>query len=1051
MRVAMQANKIAAFGLFGLIVAALIWACLPIAQSPSGDTDRTAAEQAAESNTRILVRLTRYAFAQNLLIVRRDSESGWHLELIQPSLTGASDEELSIARAAYNAIRASPLRRDLLAISQKAVQFSETGRVSQLDIGRLRYVPPRDKSVYRELVVRTATNAEGASSFPSSRNIALSIGCSVAGGATQLDGRAAAMSAPSALWYPIWDSDRAIRPEPITAELPINPVCPLQATYASESMEITVAGEKILQLRALPVNNGALVHLKVLAGTASDNVSVRLNGKLLSMKDIDWIRFDEERGDASAKITIRLGNKKTDKVVTLWIAKSRASDAVFYRNSQGRTIWARQPTPFYVEMANALRGWGENASEGKPAELWLTRNDSTEQLILKAMEGQRIPIPRPDSFVPTCAALDSRSLDETQKAAGELVEANGDQTHMPVSVTVMHTKSGEIRALASNIQAASVCRDPSGEYDVRSNKVGDAESPLCRGKIDYNLCAQSIGSTAKPVVSAAILSAHPEYRFLRIPALGWRIRCGDLNPRSVKPEGHCSESVVGISLGKNGLNEVSARYGGGDVDWNTFMARSMNRSSSTLMGLSARIGDSTSVDKSYGLDAVRPGEKWIDLPKSDYFTFAGTVPPVSYTRKPPRILYGANGKLKTSAQPSDFAWAKQMNTLFDVSSTNTKIARSLTAEASTVTRAQALWGRGIVEAASTAQALSQLAPAETNFQMDGDLDFRGDYVPIILGGGSSTWSPITLAEAYSRVATNTRVRATFVRSSKDMTPPLLAKGSESLIGLETVLLSLNGVTKPEVSGTAGALNEAIKSLGALVPSHQQLVIYAKTGTPFIDSSSPSDESRGFDALKQSKAFSYDQGVSVGSADNLREVRKYTLKICNLIVDNESMLTVTQRPDCASKIDEAFRDFDKSYVPALIKSVLRDMFNFNNLPPDAQADNRNPIYIDSRGVARHSGRDDRSTTRKCYKNSGECRDVPREGHHLVLIAALYKKAIPFADFKAGSIPSPDDAVTVTIALREKLEGGPTSTLGLMNKLLAVDGVVAKQLRLSPSKS
>lgn len=94
------------------------------------------------------------------------------------------------------------------------------------------------------------------------------------------------------------------------------------------------------------------------------------------------------------------------------------------------------------------------------------------------------------------------------------------------------------------------------------------------------------------------------------------------------------------------------------------------------------------------------------------------------------------------------------------------------------------------------------------------VSFRGNVVPIILGGQDSTWNAILVAQSFARLVTGKQVSASLVRQTRDT--PNLSRGNWG--GLS------RGLAEVATVGTA-------EELAGLVQDH---VFYAKTGTPELD-------------------------------------------------------------------------------------------------------------------------------------------------------------------------------------------------------------------------
>lgn len=1027
------------------ISCSLFWALAPLSESESSaQKSQKRVDAAARARANDLEQLAKFAFAKNLVAIRQDSQHGWSLRLVDPS--GRMDltaEERESRIRAYKAIRSSPLRRDLLALSQDSVRFSESGKVAGLTVNAMRYVPPRERGQTREFTVRAALPEKQMKAADDSTFFPFSIGCSVAPLTSNVVSYPANTGTDRVVGGSVrWRASASGQSQPAT--MIIGHSCPDPAVLASQRLIVQIDGQPVMQFGAIPAPQGVQVYYKT-EGINPLAATVRFNGRLLNNSELGWLTIKpEEPGKFTLKVTV--GGQP--KLITLWVSKARAPDAVFFRSSKGRTIWARSPTPFYVELAQSLGSRAAGVSDGKSNEIVVTRNDVYEQSILQDLSAEGVPMPAAADTTPfpTCAALDARTLAQKQHATGKQVVINRVLAHVPVSVTLMDSIGGEIRAMASNIRAAAVCRDSRGDYHVRSNNVDDAENPLCRGKVDYNFCAKSIGSTAKPIVGAAILAAHPDYRTLQIPSAGWK-RCGDINPQAKYPDSLCSESVVGTSL-LPGLGEASKPPVGGLVDWDRFMAKSLNRYAATLMALAARTKASTTADGTRGLIVPANRSSNADqLPASDKFQLidAGGVLR-EYTTRPNSIAFDVAGN--TEIDPREFAWAAEMRRLFAVRSEQTRNSEATAVQDDEYRNAVAVWGQALVRRRNDAVALSELMPAETNLAMDSKMNFRENYVPIILGGGNSTWSLVKLAEAYSRLATRSDVRARFWSGAQPaaVSPPWFPNTStapdERRVGIDSVLLSLRGVVS---NGTAAALRTSVQTLESRVPPGKKLVVYAKTGTPFVESYDSSQAARMFRKLMNGQLVVIDKLIDTSSQARGASQPKFRLRLCERVVTSALRLA-DLTPTCQSALRNVFEK-----RPDLFDEVWADMAAFNELDADEQASGRGVIALGPAGEPTHTGQVSRSTYSRNGGQGSRSAQSPREGHHLVLVVALYSAEAHSTELRAGYVPSPIRAVTIAIALHEKQQtadaSGLTTTLGIAKRLLAPNGVVAQELQLN----
>ncbi len=128
------------------------------------------------------------------------------------------------------------------------------------------------------------------------------------------------------------------------------------------------------------------------------------------------------------------------------------------------------------------------------------------------------------------------------------------------------------------------------------------------------------------------------------------------------------------------------------------------------------------------------------------------------------------------------------------------------------------------------QTAARLIEPDPVFLAFGDLNqnsLTGDYFMSILGGSRSTWSTITLAQAYARIVTGTPVQA---RLTGGTTPAISAAWQQDLArwrpALDILRRGMQGVTQG--GGTAASLSAPASHNGL------ELSYFAKTGTSDVD-------------------------------------------------------------------------------------------------------------------------------------------------------------------------------------------------------------------------
>ncbi len=145
--------------------------------------------------------------------------------------------------------------------------------------------------------------------------------------------------------------------------------------------------------------------------------------------------------------------------------------------------------------------------------------------------------------------------------------------------------------------------------------------------------------------------------------------------------------------------------------------------------------------------------------------------------------------------------------------------------------------------------LQEIAPERVNLALNQVTRIRGDYISLMLGGGTSIWTNVQLAEALSRLVTGRDVKARLA----DSLPPRGAKAStpEGDSKTEHTLarpLDLNPAVRAAVlgglrrvveggSGTAKKLKDELAALRTANPD-STVILYSKTGSPILEKAIP---------------------------------------------------------------------------------------------------------------------------------------------------------------------------------------------------------------------
>ncbi|MBV8685261.1 MAG: hypothetical protein JOZ90_16240 [Alphaproteobacteria bacterium] len=395
----------------------------------------------------------------------------------------------------------------------------------------------------------------------------------------------------------------------------------------------------------------------------------------------------------------------------------------------------------------------------------------------------------------------------------------------PAAVTVMNALNGDVLSLAS--------------YDPDAGRRTAEAAARGPAPINYNFELLAVGSVAKPLVSAAILSRFQDLR---------RLRLSEANVyRAIGKQTYASR-LLGIPLGASSGEMIGAHpVGGGWIDFPTYLQKSSNYYAASLMLLA------TSPDPMSPDEANR-------APTGGSYMFEGAPPPQFLPRF--RVSRTADGKLlHLDGEP---IWKANFNALFGIDdrtkgpwagATDTSIWRNL----------RNYWQSGQALDESALRPFAPLSPQRQNWRWDPAAHFRQDYLPMILGGAGFGWSNVELAESYSRIATGRRINARLIPEGSEEFEPWLDLGEESRQAI------CDGLSRVAFGGTADRTVEhlnvrsQVEKVAALTP----IRFFSKTGTPEIAVLDPRQQ-RQLDAEdrligRRTIAFRTDRRMAVSGA------------------------------------------------------------------------------------------------------------------------------------------------------------------------------------------
>lgn len=141
-------------------------------------------------------------------------------------------------------------------------------------------------------------------------------------------------------------------------------------------------------------------------------------------------------------------------------------------------------------------------------------------------------------------------------------------------------------------------------------------------------------------------------------------------------------------------------------------------------------------------------------------------------------------------------------------------------------------------------ALQGVSPERVNLSLNQVTDFRTELVSLLLGGSTSQWTNVQLAEALSRLVTGRQIEATMVRAvrSRDRKeveePPAVPPApplSEQSVSGEARTTVLEGMKRVILGahGTARPMAQRVRELEQRFPGFN-VAVFSKTGSPTVE-------------------------------------------------------------------------------------------------------------------------------------------------------------------------------------------------------------------------
>lgn len=440
------------------------------------------------------------------------------------------------------------------------------------------------------------------------------------------------------------------------------------------------------------------------------------------------------------------------------------------------------------------------------------------------------------------ASLDAALREE----ATDLIENTAGGSVFAASMTVMNGKNGEILTAASFPGASDVEGNDTLSDDERRRLL-----------VNHNFRRHSIGSAGKPFIYAAIAAKHPYLLDLVIAphapeprqdeGEGERETFQFFYPRDYKLWNHSDRAMDFESALERSCNKYTIELAtlalAAPPDRNT---RALNESLDRIFqpqrdvawplpGQSSGVsiaGQELTFPPSLGIymkddwKPVPPGEQTNavlqpgSLDRMDEVPFIDTLAEITGV-----WTYGGMAPDVTPESSQLLGRAALQTMHYDL-----RVWRPLVERIAAQEDIRAAW--------KARAALQGVSPERVNLTLNHVVDFRNDFISVLLGGSSSQWTNVQLAEALSRLVTKRQVEATLVHSlparngqtsqtaARELAP--LAITDESR---EAVLRGMRRtITGPQ--GTARVLVDHVSELQRRYPDYN-VEVFSKTGSPTV--------------------------------------------------------------------------------------------------------------------------------------------------------------------------------------------------------------------------
>ena len=522
------------------------------------------------------------------------------------------------------------------------------------------------------------------------------------------------------------------------------------------------------------------------------------------------------------------------------------ADRRFAQLSTMRTRNATQERS-YTENEPLLR-WvgGENGDE------MLTFGEALARSVTNAMqqvesERDRAALAEFDIQLSIDRSLQT-DLDESLRSyARGLVRDVAAGDPFPASVTVLDGKTGEILAAASFPSQADLASHQGIDDDQRRRLL-----------VNHNFKRHPIGSAGKPFFYASIVSRHPFLLDLSI----------EPHAPELRPDGGEGEREVLQFF--TGLDYKLWPHGDVWTDLPLAIERSCNKFTVELATLALAAPRDLRERRLTGpLDQIftrqrdvqwpRPGEssgiriggQSLDFPPSLGVYMKDDWKPVNAAAKTTAVITpGSLDRIDEAPFLEEFAEITGVRTYAGLAAPDVPVEESGVGRSAMVTMQYDLrpWralverftaGQGSETAWKVRAAFQSVSPERVNLSLNQVTDLRTELVSLLLGGSTSQWTNVQMAEALSRLVTKREVEATMLHTLRDRKAKSPASAQPPVFGElavtdEARTAVLGGMTRVILGdqGTARPLAPSVTELQRRFPGFQ-VAVFSKTGSPTV--------------------------------------------------------------------------------------------------------------------------------------------------------------------------------------------------------------------------